>query len=197
MPRPPNPELPNLLMDAALALLDEREDVRFSMRELAGRINYSVTAVYRCYERRGDMLRKLTVKLFGLMAAEVIQPGPGSPAEVVGDLGERFVAWCTRYPGRFRLMFLYAEPEARLDAEEQMVARAGLRYLELVLKDASEKGEIDVEDPGALATVLMGSLVGLTSLILAGRIEGVAPDQAAAYYRAHRDAWLRPLLSAS
>ena len=40
----------------------------------------------------------------------------------------------------------------------------------------------------------MGSLVGLTSLVLAGRIEGVEPEDAAAYYAEHRGDWLAPLL---
>ena len=194
MPRPPNPELPNLLMDAALSLLDEREDVLFSMRELAGRINYSVTAVYRCYETRGDLLRKLTVKLFGMMAADVVVPGPGTVEEQIGGLGERFLAWSMKYPGRFRLMFLYAEPDARLTEADAVHARGGLKFVETVVASGNERGQCRVAEPSALATILFSSLVGLASLALAERLDGVGPDTIAAYYAEHRDTWLKPLL---
>lgn len=198
VPRPPNPELPRLLMDAALELLDERQDVQFSMRELSARVGYAVTAVYRCYETRGDLLRKLTVQLFGMLAADIVRPEPGASAvDVVGGLGERFIAWSVRYPGRFRLMFQYAEPDARLTPAEQEVARSGLRYLERVLDVAARRGEVRVEDPRAMATILFSSLVGLASLAVAGRLDGLEGERVVEYYRAHRESWIRPLLSVS
>ncbi len=71
MPRPPNPELPKMLLNTALRLLDERGNADFSMRELAQLNDYAVTAVYRCYESRAGLLRKMQIHLFGELAKDV------------------------------------------------------------------------------------------------------------------------------
>ena len=190
MPKQPNPELPGLLMDAALQLLDERGDVTFSMRELAGRIGYSVTAVYRCYETRGHLLRQLILKLFEQLSYELIDPEGGTPLEMVGQVGERFLQWAVTHPGRFRLMFQHIEANVLLNPDEQLLARAGLKYLEHLLQEAVDRGELIHAQPEALAIVLFTSLYGLAALAIANRMEGTPGEDVVAFFRAHRDHWL-------
>lgn len=190
MPKAPNPDLPALLMDAALTLLDERGDVTFSMRELASRVGYSVTAVYRCYETRGHLLRRLTIKLFDQLAFELGEPQGGTPRERVRWMGTAFLAWAIAHPGRFRLMFQHEEPNARLSLEEQQKARAGIAYIQHLLQQSIDQGQIDHPDAEALAITLFSSLCGLASLALTNRMEGTPAEDAAAFFQAHIEHWL-------
>ena len=176
MPRPPNPELPGLLLDAAVALVDERGDVDFSMRELAARIGYSVTAVYRCFETRGHLLRVVALRLFDDMVLRLSQPEAESMSTNLVRVGEGFLTWAVENPGRYRLMFQHSEPDARLTEEEQEVARAGLRYMGSVLARAG------VDNPNEMATVVFSLLHGLASLSIAGRLEPKAEEIVPFYY---------------
>ena len=56
MPRPVNPNLRRDLLTTAVQLLDERGEPSFSMKELCAGIDYSVTAAYRVFRGRADLL---------------------------------------------------------------------------------------------------------------------------------------------
>jgi len=179
-------------------MLDQRGDVTFSMRELAGRIGYAVTAVYRCYETRGHLLRVLTVKLYELLEEELTDPGLGETVQQqVRTLGERFLHWAVTYPGRYRLMFLHKEPEADLTDDEQEVARSGMYFLATLIAEGLERQEIHTAvAPEVLASLVFASLHGLASLHASGRLEGKAAEDIVGFYSENSNAWLGALLSA-
>lgn len=166
-------------------MLDERGDVTFSMRELAGRIGYAVTAVYRCYETRGHLLRVLTVHLFEMLGERLTEDDLGGTVqEQISRIGERFLEWAVTYPGRYRLMFEYTEPEAELNEEESAVARSGLRFLEGLIQAAQDRSEISaIIDASVLAPMLFANLHGLASLHNGGRLEGQAGEDIVVFYQ--------------
>lgn len=184
-----------MLMDAALTMLDERGDVTFSMRELAARVGYAVTAVYRCYETRGHLLRQLTVKLFDLLTDRLNEATlEGDAREKAHQFGANFLDWSLEFPGRYRLMYLYTAAEAKLTPEERVSAGGPQRLLERNLRTGLERGELSSLDAYAISHILFASLHGLASLAGSSRLDpGVASD-IVGFYERHVEVWVDPFL---
>ena len=128
MPRPINPRLRDDLLDAAILLL-ERQGPSFSVRDLSAEIDYSATAVYRCFASRGDLLKAVQVRLFVELVTELMPPSPCDEAvsAQILDLGRRFVVWGVDHPVRYTFMFQNVDPDALLDEHERNIARAPSR----------------------------------------------------------------------
>ena len=193
MPRPANPNLRRDLLASAVRLLDARGEPSFSMKELCAGIDYSVTAAYRAFGSRADLLRALQVHLFeGLFADLSAEPRACVIAETRA-LGRRFLVWAVSHPARYRFMFHSIEAEALLEPAEQALARAPLAYLEAVLAQGKATGRLSIEDPGATALLLFASLHGLASLQLAERLDRERVPDLIAFYDRWADSWLSVL----
>lgn len=191
MPRSANPNLRPDLLRAAVALLDQRGDADFSMRDLSAQVDYAVTAVYRTFRSRAHLLRALQMTLFeGLAVALFETPLTGDSVEQIVELGDRFMSWAVAHPGRYRFMFHSTEPEALLDEADQALARAPLRTLEGLLTQAAQAGALEVEDPAAAAVMLFATLHGLLSLHLAQRLDPDTVADPVEFYRRWVPTWL-------
>jgi AcrR family transcriptional regulator len=193
VPRPANPTLRRDLLENAARLLDARGEPSFSMKELCAGIDYSVTAAYRVFRGRSHLLRALQLHLFeGLFADLAAAPQDCVIAETRA-LGRRFLCWAVSHPARYRFMFHSTEAEALLDPADQALARAPLAYLEAILARGQAEGVLSIEDPGATALLLFGSLHGLASLQLAERLDRERVPDLVAFYDRWADTWLAVL----
>jgi len=192
VPRPPNPELPRQLLDAALELLDERGDAAFSMRELAARVGYAVTAVYRCYNSRADLLRALQVRLYKQLAAHVDPPEASglSLKERVLVIGESYLSWALTHRARYLFMFHTSETYLLLSENERAMARTGFDAFETMLATADGAAL----PPSASATYIFATLHGLASLALTERFKDTEAEELLTFYAAHQAPYLAALL---
>ncbi len=179
-----------MLLSAALEMLDERGDATFSMRELSGRIGYAVTAIYRCYETRGHLLRQLTLRLFEVLSEELDRVTSSDPESELVELGERFVSWAIDHPGRYRLMFEHNDAEAMLVEEERDVLSTVTRRIQQILRREGGTGG----DPEARAALIFSSWHGLIALANTNRFGGDL--DAAAFYRTHAAPAIAHILAA-
>jgi len=177
-------------------MLDESGGPTFSMRALAKREGYAVTAVYRCFPSRGALLKAMQLHLFtelpGALALEELGERPIS--EALQELGVRFVSWAMAHPVRYRFMFLTEEPDALLSPEEQALARAPLIALAGVLTAAPLRSGLD---PHAAATWLFAGLHGLISLHLQARLDPAIVPDPTAFVRVHGAIWSATLFTES
>jgi len=196
MPRQLNPHLRRDLLRAAVTLLDQRDDASFSMRELAAQVEYSVTAVYRCFEHKSHLLQALQLHLFQQLP-EQLMPAlleSGRPDQIRA-LGAAFIRWGLAHPARYRFMFHTTEADALLDEADQEVARAGLRLLEQLIAEGVEAGEFAEQDAAASATLLFASLHGLISLYTAQRLDPAHISDLQVFYEDHATLWMSRLLT--
>lgn len=194
MPRPPNPELPERLLDAALALLEERGDATFSMRELAARVGYAVTAVYRCYNSRADLLRALQVRLYKELANHVLPRSTkdsDSLNQRVHEIGHRYLSWALEHRARYLFMFHTAETYALLSEEERAMARTGFHAFESMIATEAAKRGIS---PTGTAIYIFATLHGLASLALTQRLKDTEGEALMAFYAEHQAPYLEALL---
>ena len=196
MPRPRDPTLPNRLLHQALELLDEEGGPTFSMRTLAKREGYAVTAVYRCFPSRGALLKAMQLQLFvELPAALALEHLGQLPiADALQELGVRFVTWAVAHPARYRFMFLADEPDALLTPQEQALARGPLEALAAALAAAPLRPGLD---PNAAATWLFAGLHGLIALHLQGRLDPETVPDPADFVRVHGAIWSATLFRES
>ena len=175
-------------------MLDEAGAPSFSMRALAKREGYAVTAVYRCFPSRGALLKAMQLHLFTELPAalELASLGQRPIADALQELGVRFVSWGVAHPARYRFMFLNDEPDALLTPEEQALARAPLVALAGVLEAASLRPGLD---PQAAATWLFAGLHGLIALHLQARLDPQAVPDPAEFVRAHGAIWSATLFA--
>ena len=191
MPRPANPTLRRDLLVTAVRLLDARGAPTFSMKELCAEIDYSVTAAYRVFRGRADLLRALQLHLFEGLFTDLAAPPEACAIAETRALGRRFLVWAVNHPARYRFMF--HSTAALLEPAEQALARAPLTHLETILAQGNAAGAISVADPGATALLLFASLHGLASLQLADRLDRDRVPDLVAFYDRWADTWLMVL----
>lgn len=192
MPRPHNPNLKDDLLDAALSLLSLRGDAAFSMRDLAKEVDYAVTAIYRVFRSRSDLLRAMQLRLFEQLQAELLEElnPSATPEAQLRHMGASFVRWGVQNPAAYHLMFHNTEADALLSPEEQSLARAPLRGLETLIIHGNERGDWSIPAPEAAALGLFATLHGLLSLHLFGRLTTDTSADPLVYYSAWTDQWL-------
>jgi len=194
MPRPVNPRLRDDLLDAAIILLD-RQGPSFSIRDLSAEINYSTTAVYRCFASRGDLLKAVQLRLFEDFATRLMahyRPD-GDVADQILSSGRSFIQFGVAHPTRYTFMFQDAGPDALLADEERALATAPLVALEAMVTQAMATGEIDDGDAKSLALMFFASVHGLVSLHLAQRLLGFTQASPTETYEQWAQMWLQQL----
>ena len=192
MPRPHNPHLKDDLLEAALSLLSHRGNASFSMRDLAKEVDYAVTAIYRAFKSRSDLLRAMQLRLFEQLQTELLEDlnPSATPEAQLRHMGASFLRWGVQNPAAYHLMFHNTEADALLTPEEQALARAPLRGLEALIAYGNARGDWSIPDPEAAALGLFATLHGLLSLHLFGRLTADASADPLVYYSAWADQWL-------
>ena len=105
MPRPSNPLLEQKLLDVGLGFLAERGEPKFSMREVAAAVGYTVTAVYRHYKSKEDFLVAMQLFLFHQLNTKLSLLKGDNTREQIEKIGEAFVIWGLSHPAYYRFMF--------------------------------------------------------------------------------------------
>ena len=195
MPINPNPNLSTDLMSAAIEMLDQRGATDFSMKDLAAKVGYAVTAVYRCYKSKTHLLQAMQLRLFVELPLQFEAVSKETTdTKRIKALGAAFIKWSLLHPARYRFMFNSIEAAAILSDEDQETARSGLRVLEALIRNGTESGEFAVEDPGAAATILFATLHGLVSLHIAQRLDHEQIEDLSSFYENHVTTWFGRLL---
>ena len=164
------------LLDAALALIAERDSVDFTMRELARRAEVTHNAPYRHFDAKDALLAALAEEGFAKLRERLGGKAAkaGDPRTRVRDLGESYVMFAVEHPHHFRLMF--GGTIARVKESHPALARAAEASFAL-LRDAIEacreegllRHDVSTRDLGLVAWSLVH---GLASLLMSGQIPG-------------------------
>jgi AcrR family transcriptional regulator len=170
MPRAANPTLRDDILQAALQLVEKKGVAAVTMREVAGALGYSATAIYQHFHSKEDLL--LTLKLqAGDLLTEAMEQARGEPtlAEQLRAMGHAYVRFGLDNPAYYRLIF--QDTESAITPSEEQLQR--LRRSWTIMRDTlkmwlEEEGiqDIDIDQE---AHVLWAMGHGVTSLALANR----------------------------
>lgn len=170
MPRVANPTLRDDILKAALRLVEEKGVAAVTMRQVAGALGYSATAIYQYFDSKEKLLLELKLQA-GDLLTEAMEQARSEPtvAEQLRAMGHAYLQFGLDNPTYYRLIF--QDTESSLSPTEEQMAR--LRRSWTIMRDTlkawlTELGVHGV-DVDREAHVLWAMSHGITSLALAGR----------------------------
>jgi AcrR family transcriptional regulator len=100
-------ELRQKILNAARELFAARGYEAVTMREIAGRIEYSATVLYKHFADKESLVRELCRKDFDTLAARLIEAvSSGDPIERMARAGLVYLEFATENPEHYRLLFM-------------------------------------------------------------------------------------------
>ena len=158
------------ILDAAAALFLEHGYEGLSMRQIAERIGYSATTIYRYYEDKDDLLFAIVQEgflRFGQRLAKAAQSSD-DPRERLAALGHAYIEFGLKNPVYYRLMFMQRFDflfESR--AEQQAPMIDSFAVLRGAVGQAMQAGTLRQGDPETTSIVIWSVVHGVTSLAIA------------------------------
>jgi AcrR family transcriptional regulator len=164
-------DLRRRILDAAAALFLEHGYEGLSMRQIAERVGYSATTIYRYYEDKDDLLFAVVREgflRFGRQLGTAAQ-ADDDPRERLSALGHAYIEFGLKNPAYYRLMFMQRFDflfESRVEEEAPMID--SFEVLRQAVGQAMEAGTLRRGDPETTSTVIWAVVHGITSLAIAG-----------------------------
>ena len=96
------------LVDAALALIEEKGPTGFTLSEAAKRAGVTPAAVYRHFEGRDDLIIECALQghaIFGDLMDYAYESGQPSALSAFEAVGRAYLAFARRHPGHYMAMF--------------------------------------------------------------------------------------------
>ena len=165
------------LLDAAHRLIAESGPESFTLAEACRQAGVSTAAPYRHFADRQALVEAVAARGFDSLSVrtrEARDAHPdGSVASIVA-MGQAYVAFVTRDPALFQLMWGAGAPER----QESPMATSGHQCFGVLLQavDAFRREQgLEATDTLAIAVPLWTIVHGTASLVLGERFEKVAP----------------------
>jgi AcrR family transcriptional regulator len=118
MPRPANPTLADDILTAALRLVEQKGPSGFTMREVAGELGYSATAIYQHFTSKEALLLALKLRAGDLLAGEMEVARRGATLEIqLHGMAHRYLEFGLQNPAYYRLIFQDTLPSLQLPPE--------------------------------------------------------------------------------
>ncbi|MFZ0770174.1 MAG: TetR/AcrR family transcriptional regulator [Candidatus Sulfotelmatobacter sp.] len=172
MPRRPDPDLENQILNAAQRLWKKGGAKALTMRAVAKAAGTNTPSVYRCFRDREDILRAIMQRIRLEIAAQV--EGASSPEEAC----ERYLDYAVSHPREYELFYqqeyelFYSPRSIRAGAKP-----AGRPVREVIKRKLTEKLGESPAGHGPLLTALWMVTHGAAMLLVA---KTIAPKDAVA-----------------
>lgn len=158
------------ILDAARELFVERGIEATTMREIAGRVGCSATAIYLYFRDKQDLLRALCACDFLALAEEMRRMEQiADPLERLRLLGAGYARFALGHPNHYRLMFMTRWPQIEADQlgiEQGNPEQDAYAQLAGLVAEAHAAGgfRADLTDPGLIAQTLWAGVHGVCAL---------------------------------
>jgi len=172
-------DLRNALLEKALALVAERGQEGFSLREAARELGVSPAAAYRHFADRNALLAAIAMDGHARLAAAMERalsrlPGaPGTKAHAAATLlvtGEGYVEFAVRHPSHFRVMFGPALQLKGATPGRAPSCRSSFEILVDALDGLAAAGVISHEARAGAEVAAWSSVHGLAALLVDGAL---------------------------
>ena len=164
-------DLRRRILDATGSLFLEQGYEGLSMRQIAERIGYSATTIYRYYNDKDDLLYAIVQDgflRFGKALSKAAQSSD-DPRERLAALGHAYIHFGLKNPIYYQLMFMQRFDflfESR--AEEQAPMIDSFAVLQQAVEQSMQAGVLRQGDPETTSIVIWSVVHGITSLAIAG-----------------------------
>lgn len=195
MPRPVNPTLHDDILAAALRLVEEKGAAALTMREVAGTLGYSATAIYQHFKNKEALLLALKLRAGDLLAAEMEAAKQEPTVEAqFHDMGRRYLRFGLENPAYYRLIFQDSVPGLQLTPEHLTRMRRSWQIMRDTLKVWAQTWGVRGIDVDHEANVIWAIVHGITSLALARRLPFDDPQQIFSLFALATGRWVSGIL---
>ena len=165
MPRHPNPDLENRILNAAQALWKRGGEKALTMRAVARAAGTNTPAVYRRFKDRRDLVRGLLLRIANRIREDF------STGSTLEEVAEAYVDSALRMPHEYELFYTHSRqlspPRGSGKLRPIRESRPNFRFVEQLL--AKRRGG-SPEDQTQLALAIWAILHGTTTLLLSRSI---------------------------
>ncbi len=158
-------DLPRALLDAALRIVETQGTEALTLRAAARLAGVSQAAPYRHFTNKEAILAAVTEEGFRSLMATIrhdMSAGEGPLGRLRG-VGTGYVAFATKHPSHFRVMFGCEM------ADRRRLATETLNLLVEAIADCQRAGLVRADEPAAdLALIAWSSVHGLSALLIEG-----------------------------
>ena len=171
MTRQANPELPGKILDEAEKIVVASGHEAINMRDLAGRVGVTATAIYHYFENKEALLLRIKLRAAERLNARIHRIDKDSdPMETLHRLGEEYIAFAEEHPNMYRLLFDTPAGGAPLGEAEQPVLYYTYYVARKALAKLAGEGEYP-HDPRYGAMMEWTMLHGFCSLLMSGNLQ--------------------------
>ena len=164
-------ELRQKILNAARELLVKKGYEAVTMREIAKRIEYSATALYKHFVDKDALVRELCREDFAAFAQYFVQQvaSSGDPRERMARAGLAYLDFAEQYPGHYRLMFMTElPPNPPEEGEREDPARNAYVFVRGLIDELLRGGYLraDLTDVDLVAQTVWAGVHGAAALDL-------------------------------
>jgi AcrR family transcriptional regulator len=166
------------LLAAARDLFLEEGPARFSLREVARRAKVSPAAVYRHFDSREALLAAVSATGFEIFLGHLVRAlaAPSSKDRIVAS-ARHYLRFGLESPRDYRFIFMGSAADYGAKPGDRARAPA-FQFLVDRVRECMHDGVLAKRDPEPVATSIWAHVHGLTSLRLAGQLDGLGDDEA-------------------
>jgi len=159
------------ILDAAGGLFLQHGYEGFSLRQVAERIGYSATTIYRYFENKDDLLFAILYDGFLEFGRQLNAAAQSTrdPLKRIEALGRAYVEFGLRNPVHYQLMFMQRSDflfKRRKGQDQPMID--SFHILQEAVKGAMDAGAMERGDVDTYSHAIWAAVHGLTSLAITG-----------------------------
>lgn len=164
-------ELRERILNAARELLVKRGYDAVTMREIAKRIEYSPTALYKHFADKDALVHELCREDFTAFAQSFVErvAAIGDPVERLARAGLVYLGFAEEYPEQYRLMFMTElPPTPPEEGERENPARNAYVFLRVLVDELMRGGFLrkELDDVDLVAQTIWAGVHGAAALDL-------------------------------
>lgn len=153
------------ILDNALGLIADEGLENFSLRRLAGRIDYSPAAIYKYYGSKEEILQAIRSEFWKMSAEHAPDLSGLTPPEQVIASGHNYLKFAEEYPQHYLVAF--NSPAPQRGSLEEMYQAPNFRGLIQIVRNGVESGYFKLPEgytPETMAVHMWISVHGIVML---------------------------------
>ncbi len=161
-----------LILDAAMALYQEKGLEHVSIRSIAERIEFSPATIYLYFRDKEDIFYGLYNLAFGkFIAAFQARIYPEDPWEALYTGCRFYIDWALKNPKLYDLMFILEMPmNVIIEQDCRDIGKEAFALLVSAVQKAVEHGALKIKDVQVASFMIWNMLHGIVSLIIKRRV---------------------------
>lgn len=158
------------ILDAAREMFVAEGYETFSMRKLAGRIEYSPTTIYLHFKDKAELFNAICEETFAKLVVRLDALGRRHTDDPLSYLCEgmrAYVDFGLKHPNHYTVAFIFSPRETENYTYVGSIGEKAFGYLQKAVGQCVEAGVFRPVDIDAAAQVVWAGMHGVTSLLIA------------------------------